>query len=325
MPHVRLALPLTLLTLWAVGAPARGQPPRVTKDAPAAARPKSEGKRPSAAAVAPTGKALITSVVDADRAFAAVATQSTYADALLSALEEDGVLFVEQQVRGRIWAKWSGAPKGKFSWEPSWAAVSSAGELGVTSGPIAYAAPAPDSSWTGQYVTVWARTGSAWQAALTMAIKGSAGSTVAFAPHVPAGDGRPKGGPGAREASRATLLIADRGLAAAAMASGSPVAIPRVAASDARLLRAGALPYVGPDAMRAGLAAHDDHDGIRTVWQTRDVRMARSGDLGAAYGTYERQNPSGGVVEGGTYLRVWERQPDGGWRILVDAQRPGVP
>jgi ketosteroid isomerase-like protein len=40
------------------------------------------------------------------------------------------------------------------------------------------------------------------------------------------------------------------------------------------------------------------------------------------HGTYERQNTSGGVTEHGAYLRVWERQPDGGWRILLDAQKP---
>ena len=50
--------------------------------------------------------------------------------------------------------------------------------------------------------------------------------------------------------------------------------------------------------------------------------MSRSGDMGVTYGMYERQNATGGVVEQGNWIRVWERQPDGAWRVLLDASAP---
>jgi ketosteroid isomerase-like protein len=266
--------------------------------------------------------ATLKAIADADRAFAALAGTGGLSAALLGTLSDDALVFEPQAVSGRAWAASTAVPTGKFTWAPAWAATSAAGELAVTSGPIAYAAIPPDTSWAGQYVTVWARAGTAWKAALQMTIPAPGGKEIVFSTHKATGDGRPRGGPGAGEASRATLFIADRGLATAAMASGSVVAIPRVGATDMRLLRAGALPYVGPDSAALGLAAFDEHDGIRTFWQTRDLRMARSGDFGVTHGTYERQNASGGVTEHGAYLRVWERQPDGGWRILLDAQKP---
>jgi ketosteroid isomerase-like protein len=268
--------------------------------------------------------AVTRTLVEADHAFGQRAGSAGLRDALLATLADDAVLFQPRPTTGRLWATSNAVPTGTYSWEPAWAVLASSGDLGVTSGPIAYHATvptaAPDSATTGQYVTVWSRVTGTWKAVLSMHLLGPQASSVAFTTHQAAADGRPRGGPGAAEASRATLFIADRGLAAAAMASGAATAVSRVVLQDVRLLRAGALPFLGADSARAGLMAHDEHDGVRTLWQTQDVRMARSADLGVAYGIYERRDASNAVVASGGYIRVWERQPDGGWRIVLDAE-----
>jgi hypothetical protein len=40
------------------------------------------------------------------------------------------------------------------------------------------------------------------------------------------------------------------------------------------------------------------------------------------FGLYEWRNAAGGVTEAGNFVRAWERQPDGGWRILLEAMAP---
>ena len=219
------------------------------------------------------------------------------------------MLFHPRAVSGRGWAASATFPTGQFTWAPAWSAVSADRTLGVTTGPIAFTSPTPDSTLTGQYVNVWTHYGAAWKLLLHLVVPGPQASQVTFAPHQPTGDGRPRGGPGAVEASKATLFIADRGLAAAARANGSAEAFARVA-----------LPYVGIDSVRTVLGAREGTD--RLAWQMADLRMATSGDFGVAYGAYERRNASGGITEEGNYVRVWERQPDGGWRILLDATAP---
>lgn len=323
-----------LLTL-VLAVPARGQATRVTKDAPPAPRPRSTSAKPAASRPAAAAKpaaadpaideaAVLKGLVDVDHAFSERAGASGYRDALLGTLSDDAVLFQPRPITGRVWAISSTPPAGRFSWEPAWAVVARSGELAVTSGPVAYAAstpPAPgDSSSTGQYVTVWSNVTGTWKAVLSLVAPGPQVATVPFTTHHAAGDGRPRSGPGAAEASRATLFIADRGLAAAAMAGGAATALSRVVLPDVRLVRRGSLPYLGADSARAGLAATDDANGAHTIWQTLDVRMARSADFGVAYGSYDRRDAANNVVGQGGYIRVWERQPDGGWRIVLDAE-----
>jgi ketosteroid isomerase-like protein len=344
---IPMRYPLTLAALAATAAAAvvfaPAQPPRVTKDAPRPAPSRPSTTRPAArpaprpatapasaapasaapaAAPAPVAAvAAARALADADVAFARQAG-SGMREALLATLADDAILFHPRPVGGRAWTAASAFPAGQFTWAPAWAAVSADGTLGVTTGPIAFRADAPDSSTTGQYVTVWTRAAATapWKALLQLTVPSPQAPEVTFAPHQPTGDGRPRGGPGAVEGSKATLFIADRGLVAAARANGQAAAVAAVALPDIHLLRANALPYVGVDSVRTVLAARDS--SAKFASQIADLRMARSGDFGVAYGAYERSNAAGALTESGNYVRVWERQPDGGWRILLDASAP---
>jgi ketosteroid isomerase-like protein len=334
MIPMRHTLSLAALAATAAAATvAPAQSPRVTKDAPrpAPSRPSAStpttrpAPRPAAgqasAAPAPAPASAIAAaraLADADVAFAQQAGGGMK-EALLATLADDAVLFHPRPVGGRAWAAASTFPSGQYTWAPAWAAVSADGTLGVTTGPIAFHSAAPDSSTTGQYVTVWSRAAATapWKALLQLTVPGPQAAEVTFTPHQPTGDGRPRGGPGAVEASRATLFIADRGLTAAARADGQAAAVARVALPDIHLLRSNAFPFVGVDSVRTVLAARDS--SAKFASQIADLRMARSGDFGVAYGAYERSNAAGALTESGNYVRVWERQPDGGWRILLDA------
>jgi uncharacterized protein (TIGR02246 family) len=56
-------------------------------------------------------------------------------------------------------------------------------------------------------------------------------------------------------------------------------------------------------------------------WKTKEVEVARSGDLAYSSGTYEvtLNDPTGTPVKDrGKYLEVWKKQADGTWKCVMD-------
>jgi len=93
--------------------------------------------------------------------------------------------------------------------------------------------------------------------------------------------------------------------------------------------------YYAPNAIMFGVGAPiQGIEGIRKVWQqmlatpnlqmklaTISVEVARSGDLGWEYGSFESTStdPKGKpVTQKGKYVVVWKLQPDGSWKIAAD-------
>ena len=62
-------------------------------------------------------------------------------------------------------------------------------------------------------------------------------------------------------------------------------------------------------------------------WGVIGTDISSAGDLGYTYGEYEMQPPRGFGArrERGSYLRIWRRQPDGQWKIVVDVTNPLPP
>jgi hypothetical protein len=50
--------------------------------------------------------------------------------------------------------------------------------------------------------------------------------------------------------------------------------------------------------------------------------VARSGDLGYTYGTYEFTPASAPTPRQGNYLRIWRRAPSGEWTLVLDLLSP---
>ena len=76
---------------------------------------------------------------------------------------------------------------------------------------------------------------------------------------------------------------------------------------------------VGPSAIRAYYASRDAAAGLS--WHPVFARIAGSGDLGFTIGQYifTGRGASGAAVQSfGKYLTVWQRQPDGMWKFVVD-------
>lgn len=92
-------------------------------------------------------------------------------------------------------------------------------------------------------------------------------------------------------------------------------------APDASILPAKAPIITGIDALREFYRKVWSTPGYSLTWKPLKAELARSGELGYTYGTYERKrrDASGQVVtDTGKYMTIWKRQPDGSWKAIVD-------
>jgi ketosteroid isomerase-like protein len=103
-------------------------------------------------------------------------------------------------------------------------------------------------------------------------------------------------------------------------------------APDAVTLGNGKAPVVGHDAIAA--AATWSPDVYQLTWTPEGARMGPAGDMGFTWGHYEgmsREGVSGGsgdaqgntVKTSGRYMTVWKKQPDGSWKVALDASNEG--
>jgi ketosteroid isomerase-like protein len=63
-------------------------------------------------------------------------------------------------------------------------------------------------------------------------------------------------------------------------------------------------------------------------WQPVKAGVSISGDLGYTYGTYDfKGNGADGkeAAENGGYARVWKRQANGKWKVVLDILNPAPP
>jgi uncharacterized protein (TIGR02246 family) len=64
-------------------------------------------------------------------------------------------------------------------------------------------------------------------------------------------------------------------------------------------------------------------------WKVSKAEVAKSGELGYLYGTYELsiKDPKGGppVTDTGKLVEIWKKQADGKWRCIVDTYNSDLP
>src|SRR3954449_2738641 len=108
-------------------------------------------------------------LVQMERDFARTAATKGTRDAFLEFLADDGVLFQPGPVNGKKFWTERQPRKGLLSWEPVFADISRAGDLGYTTGPWEFRANGPDDQPVafGQYFTIWKKQADGgWKAVL---------------------------------------------------------------------------------------------------------------------------------------------------------------
>ncbi|HEY0006542.1 MAG TPA: nuclear transport factor 2 family protein [Pyrinomonadaceae bacterium] len=288
------------------------------------------------ASVAPAQKANLSgelrSLVETERAFAKSAAEHGTRTAFLSFIADDGTLFRPHAVNGRKWLLDHPVPasqkKPLLSWQPIFADISQAGDMGYTTGPWEFRQDAADEKPVayGNFVTVWKKQPDGhWKFVIDLGISNPAptSAAVAWQPKAYSGKGAWRAGKRVEvEAERATLIEREREFSRSAAAQGFAGAFSSFAAADIRLYREGAFPFIGREAAMSSLASSP---GVLS-WQPVKSDVARSGDLGYAYGTYElKAVDAKSTGESGNYMRIWKKQRDGTWRVVLEVLNPLPP
>jgi ketosteroid isomerase-like protein len=255
---------------------------------------------------------------DAERAFVRLAAEKGFRDSFYSYFADDGIAFNPHPFRVR--ATLAGAPPSPgpmgATWAPVYGDISAAGDLGWDTGPLVFHGRdgAPDRN--GMFFSVWKR-----QADGTFKVVLDVGSDTpsAVVPlEEPAHSSWRAGGaaaPADAAASKAGLLAAEQSFLATAAGESLGRAYGSRLADEARVHRPGAMPVTGRVAL--GEWANTQAEKYRGEALFADV--ARSGDLGYSWGSYEKQ---GGTPDAGYFARVWKKDAHGDWRIVMDTVSP---
>lgn len=267
-------------------------------------------------------KAALEAVVATERAFAKLGEEKGIKESFLANIADDGLLFRPGPVRGKDVLSARPNPPVKLLWRPSHADVSAAGDLGWTMGPWQLYppnAPADAPPATGYFVTVWKKQADGHYRFLLDHGTANPHPATREADFV-----APDTGKGMKLVTaipdlakgREALVAADRALAA-----GTADAYRARLADGARVLRMGEPLAIGKEAAGKALTVQKTAN-----WKVDQGGLADSGDLGYTYGTVDMpgEGPQGETLTG-DYLKIWQKDGAGEWKIVLDMVAPRLP
>lgn len=120
------------------------------------------------------------------------------------------------------------------------------------------------------------------------------------------------------------IMEADKEFSNFSIRNGQVAAFLEYAAPDVVLIKPNMHPIVGHERLQQHYAGRADSAFVLT-WEPQYARVAKSGELGYTYGYWQfylKSQPDS--VEKGTYATVWQRQPDGKWKFVLDLGNEGL-
>jgi ketosteroid isomerase-like protein len=266
------------------------------------------------------------SMVDTERAFAAMSEKLGIRPAFMLFIADDGILFRPKAVLGKKWMVEHPVPplnkRPQLKWQPGFADIARASDMGYTTGPWEFKDDMHDArpSAFGNFLTVWKKQANgSWKFAIDLGISNPEPTQPSAVFELPKNYKKPSKGPVVNiESERAALLALEREFSGSSAARGGQAAFLEQAAPDVRVFREGKLPFIGKEAASTAIPAV----AAIWTWQPEAADVSSSGDLGYSYGLYRLENKdAGGKAESGNYLRIWKRH-GGTWKIVVDLANP---
>jgi ketosteroid isomerase-like protein len=258
-------------------------------------------------------------VVEMEHAFAKAAATRGTRDAFIEFLADDGIVFQPGPVNGKKFWTARERRKGLLSWEPEYADVSRAGDLGWTTGPWEFRPNGPEDKPVafGEYFTIWKRQNDgSWKAVLDRGVstdKSYATRLLQFPKNDEASDLKARANV---TLLREKLVKLETDFSAAVTRKGAVNAFALYLAEDVRMLRPDLAPVLGRERALEVISSRLGN----LSWQPTMADVSASGDLGYAYGTFEFKS-HGVLVEHGSYVRVWKKIGQA-WQVVMDVASP---
>ncbi|HMF58548.1 MAG TPA: nuclear transport factor 2 family protein [Pyrinomonadaceae bacterium] len=271
----------------------------------------------------------VRSLVETERAFSATAVAHGIRDSFLAFLADDGIVFRPGPVNGKqSWGARAPVP-GILKWEPIYADVSRAGDMGYDTGPWEFRRGSLQDEPVafGNFMTVWKKQqDGTWKFAIDLGTSNERPQTPMPTWQLPSNFGsnswKARSTVNVQTESEAVLDL-ERQFSQASAIKGASRAYADYIANDVRLLREGKFPSVGREAALAMLAAREH----TLVWRPTKADVSRSGDIAYDYGTYEFRETAtqSAPTESGNYVHIWKRQRDGRWKLVAEVHNPIPP
>lgn len=261
----------------------------------------------------------------AERDFSRMSEAKGIRESFTEFIAEDGILFRPRAVFGKKWMQENPLPPSKtrplLVWQPIFAGISRAGDLGYTTGPWQFKNDIKDAKFSGfgNFMTVWKKQPDGkWKFVVDLGVSNPEPKKPVLLTY-----GEPASGRFTRDVAkgRSDLLSTERDFSKASVKRGAVEAFLAYAASDVRVLRNQKQPFIG----RKAAAAAWTPLSIEFSWTTQSADVSTSGDLGYSYGLYEmRDKTKNSVTQTGNYMRVWKRV-NGAWKLILDVTDPHPP
>lgn len=257
----------------------------------------------------------VRAMVDAEKRFYQTGQERGTRAAFLSFLADDGIVFRPGPVNGKeAWEK--RAETGlDLVWEPTLAVIARRGDFGYDTGPAKWRANKKENEFSGygHFISIWKKQkDGSWKVALDCGIENPK----------PMGHPDPlEVDPGSHSKTTTDIETGGKSLretqqklynAAKNDATSSMLA---VAADQIRVYRDGHFPTEGKEAAGSLLGNGQG----KTSFEEVGGDMSSSADLAYAYGKYS--NVRDKRIEQGHYLHIWQTDPAGVWKLVVDWQQ----
>jgi ketosteroid isomerase-like protein len=271
----------------------------------------------------------LTSLVEAERAFARTSLQKGIRESFIEFFADDGIGFDPHPIKVKEAYLKQPAPATRppvvLDWQPVYADVSRAGDLGYTTGPYTFTNNSPEKKSThyGFYFSIWKKqSDGSWKVVVDCGIDTPDHSSRKFefkpAPQIRSSKAMSKLD---LETERAALVHLDRQFLEVSRSLGTMNGYLKYLSKDARLHRNGGFPVIGESAIRSLLS--ESNAGLS--WEPLKSDVSQSDDLGYTYGSYELKLPKTTVTEKGYYVRIWKRDQKGNWKLELDTLSPVPP
>jgi ketosteroid isomerase-like protein len=266
------------------------------------------------AAVAVDLQREFSAMVQAERDFAKTSVEKGRRQAFLTYLSKDSIVFNPGPTSGQANAeKMPEQNFGVLDWYPDYADISSSGDFGYTTGPWRYSDTSePGSVVYGEFNSIWQKQSDGhWKNICDFGV--SFPRSIQFDPqtklsYIPRKVPKPAGS--SPSSAQETLLALERKFSEMAETQGLAAAYEAHLSPDARFYRDNEFPFIGKETIIEYL----NEKSLEQKWEPTVAKISSAGDLGYIYGPISTV----GKTKEAYYLRVWKKQSEGDWKVVLD-------
>lgn len=257
----------------------------------------------------------------AERGLSGTFERTGFADALIGSMSVDAILLIEGApiLRGdsavQALRALPSAAGSRLTWMPYRVVIASDQTVGVTFGAVLLE-PKAGAAATGRYIAVWRKEAGSWKLAAYVQ-NGAWPTTVNLPDSLTRGTASPS-------EPHDPMADTDRAFSRLAGDSGAPAAFARFIASDGITFAGTGEINIGPANVRSRMSEGPAAQAAWRWWPVFTI-VSASGELGGTIGEAEIR-AAGGEPFYSKYLTIWQRQPDGSLKFIVDGgnSRPGA-